>query len=45
MGIPDRRAAPEPERRARRELRELIEQLSPSDLRIVLELVRRMIRR
>jgi transcriptional regulator with XRE-family HTH domain len=43
--IQDRGAAPEPEQRARRELRELIEELSPSDLRIVLELVRRMIRR
>jgi transcriptional regulator with XRE-family HTH domain len=44
-GVAYRRTAPEPDRRARRELHELIEELSPSDLRLVLELVRRMTER
>lgn len=36
---------PEPEEPLRRALHELIDRLSPSDLRVVLELVRRMTRR
>jgi len=39
------RSRPGPEQEDRRELHELIEELSPSDLRLVLELVRRMTRR
>ena len=43
--VASRRAAPGAEQENRRELHALIEELSPSDLRLVLELVRRMTRR